>query len=88
MPKKRTHILIPESLVAEIDSVVGERGRSEFLAQAAEKELTRLRQIKALEAARGSWKDKDHRELKGGAEKWVNKLRRELDVRLTNRRSR
>jgi hypothetical protein len=34
-----------------IDTVVGKRGRSAFLTQAAEKELMRLRQIRALESA-------------------------------------
>ena len=42
----------------------------------------RLRQIKALESASGSWKDKDHPELEQGAGKWVKKLRREYDERL------
>jgi hypothetical protein len=55
--------------------------RSAFLAQAAEKELLRLRQIKAIKTATGTWKDKDHPELKQGAAKWVNKLRREYDER-------
>ena len=82
MNTKRTHIVIPRQLVAEIDTVVGKRGRSAFLTQAAEKELMRLRQIRALEAAAGSWKDKDHPELKQGAAKWVRKLRREYDRRL------
>jgi len=41
----------------------------------------RLRQIKALEAAAGSWKDVDHPELKGGAAKWVEKLRRQDEQR-------
>jgi hypothetical protein len=79
---KRTHITISEQLVAQIDTVVGKRGRSSFLTQAAEKELLRLRQIKALEAAAGSWKDKDHPELKQGAAKWVKNLRRDYDRRL------
>jgi Arc/MetJ-type ribon-helix-helix transcriptional regulator len=82
MNVKRTHIVIPQPLVAEIDTLVGKRGRSAFLTQAAEKELMRLRQIKALESAAGSWKDKDHPELKQGAAKWVNKLRKEYDQRL------
>ena len=81
MNTKRTHIVIPQQLVAEIDTLVGKRGRSTFLTQAAEKELLRLRQIKALEAAAGSWKDKDHPELKQGAAKWVKKLRKEYDRR-------
>jgi len=81
MNTKRTHIVIPQQLVAEIDTIVGKRGRSAFLTQAAEKELMRLRQIKALESAASSWKDKDHPELKEGAAKWVKKLRQEYDRR-------
>ncbi|HEV2201256.1 MAG TPA: hypothetical protein VGR73_15675 [Bryobacteraceae bacterium] len=79
MLTKRTHIVIPHRLASEIDSVVGKRGRSTFLTQAAEKELTRLRQLKALETATGSWKDKDHPELKQGSAKWVKQLRRGYD---------
>jgi len=78
---KRTHIVISQQLVAEIDTIVGKRGRSAFLTQAAEKELMRLRQIKALESTAGSWKDEDHPELKEGAAKWVKKLRQEYDQR-------
>ena len=81
MNAKRTHIVISQQLVAEIDTIVGKRGRSAFLTQAAEKELMRLRQIKALESAAGSWKDEDHPELKEGAAKWVKKLRQEYDQR-------
>jgi hypothetical protein len=78
---KRTHIVIPQQLVARIDIIVGKRGRSKFLTQAAEKELMRLRQLKAIEAAAGCWKDEDHPELKHGAAKWVDKLRREDERR-------
>ena len=81
MLAKRTHIVIPQHLASEIDAAVGKRGRSAFLTQAAEKELTRLRQLKALETAAGSWKDKDHPELKQGSAKWVKQLRREYDRR-------
>ena len=81
MNTKRTHIVIPAHLVTRIDTIVGKRGRSKFLTQAAEKELMRLGQLKALEAATGSWKDKDHPELKQGAVKWVDKLRRQDEKR-------
>ena len=81
MNTRRTHIVIPEQLAARIDTVVGRRGRSKFLAQAAEKELMRLRQLRALEAAADSWKDQDHPELKHGAAKWVDKLRRQDEAR-------
>jgi hypothetical protein len=82
MSSRRTHIVIPELLVSEIDRLVGKRGRSEFLTQAAEKELRRLQQIKALENVAGVWKDKNHPELQGGAAQWVRKLRRESERRL------
>ena len=81
MNAKRTHIVIPQQLAAEIDTLVGKRGRSTFLTQAAEKELMRLRQIKALEGIAGVWKDKDHPELKQGAAKWVRKLRGDYERR-------
>ena len=77
MNTKRTHVVLSEQLVKDIDTLVGTRQRSSFLTQAAEEKLMRLRQIKALEAAAGSCKDKDHPELKQGAAKWVAKLRRQ-----------
>jgi Arc/MetJ-type ribon-helix-helix transcriptional regulator len=85
---KRTHVVLSQQLVRDIDAIVGSRQRSSFLTQAAERELMRLRQIKALKAAAGSWKDKDHPELKGGAAKWVDKLRTQDEKRfqkVTNR---
>lgn len=81
MNTKRTHIVIPEELATRIDILVGKRGRSKFLTQAAEKELMRVRQLKAIEAAAGCWKDKDHPELKHGAAKWVDNLRRQDEKR-------
>jgi hypothetical protein len=85
---KRTHVVLSEELVKEIDTLVGARQRSSFLTKAAERELTRLRQIKALEAL-VPWDEKDHPELKEGAAKYVRKLRREYEERferLKNRR--
>jgi metal-responsive CopG/Arc/MetJ family transcriptional regulator len=82
MSTRRTHIVIPEPLVNEIDRLVGKRNRSGFLTQAAEKELRRLQQINALEGAAGAWKDKDHPELKAGAAHWVKELRKESERRL------
>jgi hypothetical protein len=79
MNGKRTHIVIPSQLVAQIDGLVGKRGRSAFLTQAAARELTRLRQIRAIEKAAGAWKDKDHPELHRGADRWVRKMRRESE---------
>jgi Arc/MetJ-type ribon-helix-helix transcriptional regulator len=78
---KRTHVVLSDQLVKDIDALVGARQRSSFLTQAAEKELMRLRQIKALQAAAGAWKDEDHPELKQGSAKWVEKLRKQDEKR-------
>ena len=78
---KRTHVVLAEGLLKDIDRLVGARQRSNFLTEAAEKELMRRRQIEALEAAAGAWKDKDHPELKQGSEKWVRKMRQEGERR-------
>ena len=82
MPTKRTHIVLSDQLVKDIDTLVGRRRRSSFITEAAEKELARLRQIQAIKAAAGAWKDKDHPELKQGSAKWVRKLRQESERRL------
>lgn len=77
---KRTHVVLSEQLVKDIDRLVGGRHRSSFLTQAAERELMRRRQLKALDQL-VPWKDKDHPELKHGAAKYVRKLRREYEQR-------
>jgi hypothetical protein len=79
--EQRIHVVLSEQLVKDIDRLVGPRQRSSFLTQAAEKELMRLRQMKALKAVAGAWKDEDHPELKQGADKWVRKLRQESERR-------
>jgi Arc/MetJ-type ribon-helix-helix transcriptional regulator len=77
---RRTHVVLSEQLVKDIDKLVGSRQRSSFLTQAAERELMRLRQLKALDEVT-PWKDKDHPELKDGAAKWIGKLRRQDEKR-------
>ena len=78
---RRTHVVLSDQLIKDIDTLVGARQRSSFITQAAEKELLRLKQIEALKAARGAWKDEDHPELKQGSAKWVRKLRQESEGR-------
>ncbi len=75
LEQQRAHIIIPMELISEIDAVVGKRGRSRFMAEAARKELKRLHLEQALNRATGVWKDKDHPELENGAAGWVSQLR-------------
>jgi len=44
-------------------------------------EIQRQQQRNALRAAKGSWKDEHHPELKDGAEVWVKQIRMESEKR-------
>jgi hypothetical protein len=68
-------VVLPVGLVADIDKLVGKRGRSAFLTEVAEREIKLRRQRQALRNAAGAWKDKDHPELAQGAAAWVREMR-------------
>ena len=68
-------------MIAGIDKLVGKRGRSAFLAEAARDEIQRRQQRNALRASEGTWKDQDHPELKAGAAAWVSQMRSESETR-------
>ena len=72
---KRTHVVIPSRVVSAIDAQVGKRRRSWFIVQAAERELRRLEQARAVKAAAGAWRPEDHPEHRKGAVAWVRSLR-------------
>lgn len=81
----RTHVLLPEDLIREIDALVGPRGRSAFIVETARDAVRRKRLLEFLRSDEPAWKDEDHPELAGGASKWVRKLRAEGE-RATRRR--
>jgi hypothetical protein len=89
MGHQRTHVILPEALIAEIDALVGQRRRSAFLAEVAARELRRRRLLAILASDKPIWSPADHPEIEkaGGAAAWVKKLRREWD-RASKRRSR
>ena len=80
--KKRTHVVVPEELVKEIDRISGKRKRSQFITQAVRKEIRRLKFLQAVKETAGAWKDEDHPELKEGVDKWVRGLREKDEKRL------
>ena len=75
----RTHVILPDDLVDEIDTLVGKRKRSEFIADAAEKELKRRRRIAAARQAGGSLRDAETPPEWASHEtaaEWVRSIRR------------
>lgn len=75
MGSQRAHILLPDDLIEEIDSVVGPRGRSAFLVETANAELRRRRLLAFLRDDKPTWQDKDHPELVAGPLPWIRTLR-------------
>jgi len=82
---RRAHIVLPEDLVEEIDSLVGPRGRSAFLVETARNELRRHKLLRFLNSKEPVWKDENHPELKQGSGSWVRKLRSESERQGTKR---
>ena len=53
----RTNLLLPESLVQEVDHFAGPRGRSRYVAEALAMRVKRDRLREAVEASAGIWRD-------------------------------
>ena len=76
---RRAHVILPVDVMAEIDKLVGKRGRSAFLTELAQREIKIRRQREALRETAGAWKAEDHPELAQGAAAWVRQIR-SLDI--------
>jgi hypothetical protein len=77
MTHKRAHIVLPDDLLAQIDLLVGQRGRSAFLVDVLRREVNRRRLLQILDSPEPAWKDEDHPELAEGSEAWLRKMRDE-----------
>ncbi len=73
--KTRTHVLVPEALLADIDAFIGKRKRSWFITQVAEKEIERLKFLRTIEETSGAWSGEDHPELENGSYNWLKEQR-------------
>ncbi len=73
----RAHIVLPESLIRDIDALVGPRGRSAFLVESAQLEVQRRQLLQFLQDETPAWKDEAHPELAQGSSAWVRSLRNE-----------
>lgn len=78
---KLTPIRLPVDLLADLDSFVGKRQKSKFIIEATQKELLRLKQRHALQAAVGVFKAEDYPEFTADVSAWVRKLRDETEFR-------
>jgi len=73
---RQANFLLPEDVIEELRAAIPKRQQSKVVAEALRKELKRIRLERVLESSFGAWKDKDHPELKRGAESFVRDLRK------------
>ena len=74
----RTHVILGDEVVEAIDRIVGQRGRSHFLEEAAREKLDRLQMEHALASTGGVLKTKDYPEFEDqvAINEWVRAQRR------------
>ena len=77
----RTHVVLPEELVEEMNRVIGPRKRSRFISELVEQERRRRRRVEAFDRVAGSLADVDIPgwETSESASEWVRELRRRSD---------
>ncbi len=83
----KTHILFPKPLLKEVDKLVGTGHRSQFVIEATEEKLKRMKVIEALKSAAGSWTDKRHPKLKTQKDinRYLKKVRAQTEQRIRQR---
>ena len=79
----RTHVVLPDDVVEGVDELVGKRGRSRFIAEAAREKLRRERLIRVLDETAGSLDLSRHPEwaTDEGVATWVRALRDTPSIR-------
>ena len=86
MPKDsgRTHVVMPPALLQAIDAIVGHGKRSQFLVEAAEEKLRRMRLVTVGHRVAGSLKDVETPgwETPESAAAWVHDARQADQRRL------
>jgi metal-responsive CopG/Arc/MetJ family transcriptional regulator len=78
-PEMRTHIVLPDELVKEIDNFVSKRKRSRFIEEAVKEKLKREALLNALGETAGTLSAEEHHEWETEEEvaAWVRESRPE-----------
>ncbi len=75
MPTIKTQIVFPEALLEELDRTVQKRERSEFVVQAVQEKLKKVRLQQALENVAGIWKNHPDLQTDAQVRKYLKRLR-------------
>jgi hypothetical protein len=76
-PPARINLALPAELLKELRETIPPRQRNQFIVELIERELRRLRFLKAWEEAAGAWSDEDHPDLmtREDVDRYVRRLR-------------
>lgn len=76
-PPARINLALPAGLLQELRETIPPRQRNQFIVELIERELRRLRFLKAWDEAAGAWSDEDYPHLKTreDIDRWVRSLR-------------
>jgi len=82
--KERINVLLPSSLLPNLESWYPPRERSGFIAEATAQRLLQLKQQRALRESRGAWTDENHPELQTQEDmrNWLKELRASTNIRI------
>lgn len=85
--RRQTIIRFPESLLREIDALVGERNRSRFIVEASRERLKWFRQKEALARTAGTWSDAEHSDFMSMDQvtDYINNLRKTAERAIQGR---
>jgi metal-responsive CopG/Arc/MetJ family transcriptional regulator len=80
----RAHIILDNEIVKDIDSMVGKRKRSHFIAEAVCDKLRQMKLLTAVKETAGILSDEDHPEWKTSKDvaNWVRESRKRDGRRL------
>ncbi len=79
--RRRAHVMLPHEMIDRIDTLVGARGRSQFIAEAVDEELRRRDRVAAFREFVGSLSDDSIPEWETAEStyRWVRRMRGHCD---------
>ncbi len=82
----RTHVVLPDKLIEDVDKLVGKRNRSRFISAVVEERLRRERLRRAIEEGAGILSDEDYPEWSTPEKiaEWLRDLRETPSIRGEN----
>jgi hypothetical protein len=83
----RSHVVLPQALLDEIDRRVGKRRRRAFVVEAVNEKLRGIRLLESARSVAGSLQDADVWETEEDTDLYVRGLREGLEERLGRKRS-